>query len=380
MCKHNGNVNLIKNFWFTIQTEGDIFHGMKTIIKTTTVTKFDVGQEDNRDTKKEILDMLKGSRGEFISGESIAENMNVTRAAVWKAIDSLRNDGYRISAVPNRGYMLESFNDVLSEDGIKSHLRPDTTISRVICLKETDSTNNYAKKLALHAGASCTHGTLIAANHQTSGRGRHGHTFISPPGTGLYMTLILKPTIEASEFQMITIADAVAVCLAIEELYPASKGEIKIKWVNDIYFRGRKITGILTEALTNFENGEIESVITGIGINVSTKSFTGDTSGMAGSIFQEGEAVLFSRDELCARVADHVMTFADNLNDPKLIEAYRERSMLIGEDITYMCRDIQHTGHVEGIDDRGGLLIVNDEGKTETLRSGEVFTVRKVNH
>ena len=255
---------------------------MKTIIKTTTITKFDVGQEDNRDSKREILNMLENSHGEFISGESIAENMNVTRAAVWKAIDSLRNDGYNIAAIPKRGYMLESFNDVLSENGIKSHLKPDSKVSHVICLKETDSTNNYAKKLAMHGGASVKHGTLIAANHQTSGRGRHGHTFDSPPGTGLYMSLILRPTIEASEFQMITIADAVAVCLAIEELYPASRGEIKIKWVNDIYFRGRKITGILTEALTNFENGEIESVVTGIGINVSTKKFTGDKSGIAG--------------------------------------------------------------------------------------------------
>lgn len=370
----------MKNFWFTFNSAGDIFHSMKTIIKTTTITKFDVGNEDSQDTKKEVLNILMASGGEFISGESIAENMNVTRAAVWKAIDSLRNDGYRIHALPRKGYMLESFNDVLSEDGIRSYLKPDTKISHVICLKETDSTNNYAKKLAMHGGASVKHGTLIAANHQTSGRGRHGHTFISPAGTGLYMTLIFRPKIEAAEFQMITIADAVAVCLAIEELYPDSKGEIKIKWVNDIYFHGRKITGILTEALTNFENGEIESVITGIGINVSTKKFDGDVSGLAGSVFQEDEAVLFSRDELCAKVADYVMTFADNLDSPELINAYRERSMLTGEDITYMKNDIQHTGHVEMIDDRGGLVITNDEGETETLRSGEVFMIRKVKH
>lgn len=321
--------------------------------------------------------MLENSRGEFISGESFAERFSVTRAAIWKAIESLRNDGHKIKAIPNRGYMLETFSDVLTEEGIVAHLKPDTKVSSVICLNEIDSTNNYAKKLSMEKGAA--HGTLIAANHQTSGRGRHGHTFISPPGTGLYMTLILRPAIEASEFQMITIADAVAVCLAIEELYPASKGEIKIKWVNDIFFRGRKITGILTEALTNFENGEIESVITGIGINVSTKKFDGDTSGLAGSIFQGKNEFLFGRDELCARAADYIMDFADNLDAPDLINAYRERSMLTGEDITYMKNDVKHTGHVEGIDNRGGLLIVNDNGETETLRSGEVFMVRKVN-
>ena len=178
---------------------------------------------------------------------------------------------------------------------------------------------------------------------------------------------------------MITIADAVAVCLAIEDLYPASKGKLGIKWVNDIYFHGRKIAGILTEALTNFENGEIESVITGIGINVTTRDFDDDASVIAGSIFQDDEKITFGRDELCARIADYVMSFADNLDDPELIDAYRERSMLTGEDITYMKNDVMHTGHAERIDDRGGLVIVNDEGEIETLRSGEVFMIRKVN-
>ena len=351
---------------------------MKAIMKTTLLKKWDFEQKDERSTKDEILAMLRSSREGFISGESIAEEMNVTRAAIWKAIDSLRNEGHIIRAVPKKGYILESMIDDLTEEGIRSHLREDTKVSRVIFMKEIDSTNNFAKRLAMHEGASCLNGTLIAANHQTSGRGRHGHTFDSPPGTGLYMSLILRPNTDVSEFQMITIADAVAVCLAIEDLYPSSKGEIKIKWVNDIYFRGRKITGILTEALTNFENGEIENVITGIGINVSTRKFDGDASGIAGSIFQDNEFI-FRRDELCARVADYVMSFAENLNDPELIKAYRERSMLTGEDITYMKNDTQYRGYVERIDDRGGLVIVNDDGEIETLRSGEVFMIRRVN-
>ena len=326
--------------------------------------------------KTNILNMLESSRNKFISGESIAERFSVTRAAVWKAIESLRSDGHKIKAVHNKGYMLESFSDVLTKEGISANLKPDTKVSRVICLKEIDSTNNYAKKLVMNEGAS--HGTLIAANHQTSGRGRHGHNFYSPPGTGLYMSLILRPSVEASEFQMITIAAAAAVCLTIEKLYPSSKGDIKIKWVNDIFFRGRKIAGILTEALTNFENGEIESVIVGIGINVSTKKFDDYASGIAGSIFQ-GEEFIFGRDELCAGTADYIMDFADNLNSSELIALYRERSMLIDKDITYMKNETNHSGHVERIDDRGRLVILNDEGEIETLSSGEVFMIRKVN-
>ena len=322
--------------------------------------------------KTQILHMLEANRGEFLSGEELAKSFNVSRAAVWKVIAQLRKEGHKIKAVTNRGYMLEDFSDVLTEEGIISHLKPDTKISRVICLGEVDSTNNYAKKLAM-SGAS--HGTLIAANHQTAGRGRRGHSFESPAGTGLYMTLILRPKVEAEKFQMITIADAVAVCLAIEDLYEEARGNLKIKWVNDILFHGKKITGILTEAVSNFENGEIESVVTGIGINVTTKNFSGDFAQSAGSIFPD-ENISFGRDELCARTADYIMAFAENLDATDLINAYRERSILTGKDITYMKGNISHTAHVEGIDDNGGLVIVNDKGEIETLRSGEVFMIR----
>ena len=322
--------------------------------------------------KTKILNMLESQRGKFISGEEIADTFGVSRAAVWKAVSSLRKEGHIINAITNKGYCLDEFSDVLTEQGITSHLSPLTKISRVICLPEVDSTNNYAKKLAMNG---TPHRTLIAANHQTAGRGRRGHSFESPPGTGLYMSLVWRPDVEAEEFQMITVADAVAVCLAVEKLYPESRGSLGIKWVNDVFMNGRKITGILTEAVTGFESGEIESVVTGIGINVSTRKFSGDVSDVAGAIFTDG-AVRFGRDELCARVAENVMTFAGNLNDPAMIQAYRERSILTGREISYMKGDTRHCGHVEGIDDAGGLVILNDEGMNETLRSGEVFMVR----
>ena len=323
--------------------------------------------------KTKILSILESQRGKFVSGEYIAEKFGVSRAAVWKGISSLRKDGFIIKAITNHGYMLVNSAGSLTTEGIVSHLKLASRVTDVLCLPEVDSTNNYAKRLAL-TGA--PHGTLVAANRQTSGRGRHGHTFDSPAGTGLYMSLILRPNVDAEKFQMITIADAVAVCMAVEELYPASRGQLGIKWVNDILFRGRKITGILTEAVTNFESGEIESVVTGIGINVTTRNFPEEFALTAGSIFGEDEEVLFGRDELCARVADHIMDFAENLDAPELIAAYRERSVLTGRDITYMKDESKCTGHVEGIDDSGGLVVRNEAGATETLRSGEVFMIR----
>ena len=314
---------------------------------------------------------LELHRGEYISGEELAGTLGVSRAAVWKAVQSLREEGHRITAITNKGYCLENFSDILTAKGITSHLKPDSRVSRVICLSETDSTNNYAKRLALNGES---HGTLIAANHQTSGRGRRGHSFESPAGKGLYMSLILRPETDAAKFQMITVADAVAVCLAVEELYPQARGNIGIKWVNDVYMRGKKICGILTEALTGFESGEIESVITGIGINVSHWDFP-EEAGNAGSIFED-DNMLFGRDELCARVADHIMTFAENLDAPAIIAEYRKRSILTGRNISFMKGETKCLGHVEGIDDSGGLVITNDEGEIETLRSGEVFMIR----
>ena len=320
--------------------------------------------------KKKILNALEKNRGKFISGEKLAEDFNVTRAAIWKAISSLRKEGHKITAITNKGYRLEKFSDVLTKEGIIANLKPDTKISEVLCFDTINSTNTYAKTLAL-SGAK--HGTLIAANHQTNGRGRSGHSFESPAGTGLYMTLILRPKIEISKFQMITVADAVAVCKAIEDLTKIE--DLKIKWVNDVYLRGKKITGILTEAVTNFENGEIESVITGIGINVSTKKFHGDFS--AGAIFEKGDEILFGRDELCAKISDYIMDMAENLNDPEIIKSYRERSMFTGKNISYMKNNEKYFAKVEGIDDFGGLEIINDKGEKEILRSGEVFMVRE---
>lgn len=321
--------------------------------------------------KEQILNALESCRGEYISGEDLAESLGVTRAAVWKAVSSLRKEGHKIIALQNKGYCLKSSFDSLTASGIASHLKAGTKVKDITCLIKTDSTNNFAKHLALGGG---THGTLIAADCQTAGRGRRGHSFESPAGKGLYMSLILRPDCDAEKFQMITIADAVAVCLAVEDLYPESRGNIGIKWVNDVLMRGKKICGILTEALTGFESGEIESVVTGIGINVYPCEFP-ESAGNAGSILEDDKAA-FTRNELCARIADYIMEFAENLDDPAIIAEYRKRSVLTGHEVSFMKGEKKCYGHADGIDDTGGLLIRNESGETETLRSGEVFMIR----
>ena len=324
--------------------------------------------------KELVLYALEKNRGKFISGEYLAGLAGISRMAVCKIISNLKTQGHRISAQNGKGYIMDLKSDVLSEKGITSNLKPDTKIKRVVCLDEVNSTNTYAKKIALDENA--PHGTLITANKQTAGKGRRGHSFESPPGTGLYMTLILRPNFDnTGKFQMITIAAAVAVCFAVEDLTGLKP---KIKWVNDVYLGDKKICGILTEAVSNFENGEIESVVTGIGVNISTKKF--DDAQNAGSIFESAgnkKIKPFGRDELAAKIADYLIDFSSELDNPDLINEYRKRSMLLGKDINYMKGERKYRAHVEGIDNSGGLLIKNENGKFETLRSGEVFMIRQ---
>lgn len=179
--------------------------------------------------KDEVLRMLEAHRGEALSGESVAERLSVSRASVWKAVRALREEGHKIGASTRRGYRMEPDSDVLSEEGIRACLSEGSPVRGVVCLASVDSTNTYAKGLALSGGA---HGTLVAADRQTAGRGRRGRSFFSPPGTGLYISLILRPRIELERFQTVTIAAAVAVCRTIESL---TCRRPRIKWVNDIY-------------------------------------------------------------------------------------------------------------------------------------------------
>jgi BirA family biotin operon repressor/biotin-[acetyl-CoA-carboxylase] ligase len=195
------------------------------------------------------------------------------------------------------------------------------------------------------------------------------------------MTLILSPSVEAEQLQMITVAAADAVCLALEELAPLRP---MIKWVNDIFLRGsdgreRKVCGILTEAVAGHAGVGIERVVVGIGLNLTTRSFDGDV-GAAGSIWPDGLPDGVGRERVAARIAGRLADFAARLSSAEcrgyLIDVYRERSMLLGREISYIHGDMKRYGRAVGIDGSGGLIVEDITGKRETLRSGEVHEVR----
>ena len=217
-------------------------------------------------SKDKVLELLESNKETYISGEVIASSLGLSRNAIWKAINELRKAGYEIDAISNKGYKLKEGNDILSEAGIISYLdssyKSKYKGSNLIRIYDVaNSTNRIAKEMAI-AGAA--HGTVVIANEQTEGRGRKDHSFYSPKG-GLYLSIILRPeflkTLLPDE---ITIQTGTAVCDSIEALAGVRP---TLKPINDLFINDKKICGILTEAGTEFETGDIQWIVVGIGIN-----------------------------------------------------------------------------------------------------------------
>ena len=213
--------------------------------------------------KSEILAALRSADG-YVSGQELCEKFGVSRTAVWKAINQLKQAGYEIEAVQNKGYHIVSSPDILSRTELESNRKTTWVGEEIHYFDSTDSTNTRAKRLA-EDGA--VHGTLVVADEQTGGRGRRGRVWESQKGVSIYMSLVLKPEIEPNHASMLTLITAMAVAGGIEK---TTGLECKIKWPNDIVIHGKKVCGILTEMSTQMDY--INYIVIGIGINVQNLS------------------------------------------------------------------------------------------------------------
>lgn len=311
-------------------------------------------------TKSDVLSMLESNRHRTVSGQELANSLGVSRTAVWKAVKALEEDGHEIIAVTNRGYRLAEEKELLSAEGIAAYLSMPLTVRY---LSVTDSTNAEAKRMIMDGAP---HGSVLVAETQTAGRGRFGKSFYSPKNTGLYMSVILRPRgTDISDAQMITVAAAVVTSQAIERLTGLRPG---IKWVNDLFLGGKKICGILTEAVSDFESGQVESIVVGIGINCATADFPEELSDIAGSLGRDG----LSRNRLAALIADGLVEVFDHINDKSIIEEYKSRSIMLGKTITYTRQGTEHTADVLDINDRGNLVVRGASGDIDVISSGEV--------
>ena len=212
--------------------------------------------------QSKLLSRLETRKGSFISGAALAEELGCSRNAVWKAIQNLKGEGYQIVSVPNKGYQLLSENDILSPEAILPYLKRKNV--SITVLPSVPSTNQKLKKLALDQMP--PEGSFVLAGAQTAGRGHIGHRFFSPPDCGLYISVLLRPTAQV-EIKEVLAKSAVAACRTVEALYGLS---LRIRRTNDLYYAGRKIGGILTEAQTDMETGIIDFIVVGLGLNLYT--------------------------------------------------------------------------------------------------------------
>lgn len=310
--------------------------------------------------KQNVIALLEENRSKVISGQELANQLHVSRAAIWKAIKTLKEEGYNIEAMPNKGYVLLENSDVLSKQGIAYYLTEEIDI---FSYKTIDSTNTQMKKLAINGGKNHS---VIVSEEQSAGRGRFGRSFYSPAQKGVYMSVLLKTGDSLQNATMITIKTAVAVRRAIAKLYDI---EVAIKWVNDLYYRGKKVCGILSEAISDFESGMIEAIIIGIGINVSTDNFPLEIASIATSLgLQEA-----NRNQFIAEILNQLFAIIDE--DFKLVlNEYRMASCVLHKQITFNQKGEQFTGLVREINDLGNL-VVSSNGAEMVLTAGEVSII-----
>ena len=323
-------------------------------------------------TKEAVLQALRSCSGQYISGEELSAQLKVSRTSIWKAIKSLREEGHIIEAVTNNGYMLIHNNRRLTESGIRQGLSENNKDIEIHVYDTVSSTNAEAKRLALEGAPD---GTLVVSGQQTAGRGRLGRSFYSPK-EGIYLSVIIRPRFDVSKSVLITCAAAVAVAESVKEI--AGK-DARIKWVNDVYVDDRKVCGILTEGITDFESGQIEAVIIGIGVNTDVSNFPDDLKRIAGAV--DGD---YSASELAGAIASRTIDYAHNIEERTFIDSYRSMSTVIGKKITVYKGQykVNPEDEIEGaaaevktIDDDGRLIVVYEDGTEEALSSGEI-TIR----
>ena len=270
-------------------------------------------------SKDKVLAFLIEQGEEPISGERIAEQIGISRNAVWKAIEALRNEGCEIEAAPRRGYRLRGSADALTPAGIAARAGDASLAGIIHVYGEIPSTSTLAKEMALHGAP---HGTTVIADSQRRGSGRREKTFYSPPG-GVYMSVVLRPeAFPHTERETVTACAAVSALeaiLAVTGLLP------EIKPVNDLFLRGKKICGILTESVSDLESGEPEWIVTGIGINVCFQedSLPEELRGIAGAIY-EGDTCPPVRAALAGEVLKGILMTSPARSREEILAIYRE--------------------------------------------------------
>lgn len=313
-------------------------------------------------TKERVLDALLTASP--VSGATLAQRLGVSRTAIWKAVEELRGEGYRISSAPHRGYTLAAEQTVFTAQLLKAHLRHRELQPEVYA---TLPSTNTALKARAEQGA--PEGLTLLAEQQTAGRGRLGRSFYSPAETGLYMSLLLRPQLPAQEVTALTCCAAAAVAESIEALTGA---ETQIKWVNDVFLGGKKVAGILTEGSLDCETGFLRYAVVGIGVNLTPPAggFPPELAQIAGGI---GEVTPALRPRLAAAILDRLMDGYAALPATPFFSAYARRSLVLGKPVTILAPGKPPEEAVAlGLEPDFSLRVRLADGTERRLSTGEV--------
>lgn len=318
-------------------------------------------------TKERLLSLFESNKGVYISGEDLASKLELSRTAIWKAINSLRKDGYVIDAVQNKGYRLAIDTDILSTQGIEKYLNNCLNELTIEVYEQVGSTNTMVRERAI-AGAK--EGLVIIASEQISGRGRRGRSFFSPNNSGIYLSMLLRPqNMNLSQAASITTMAAVAAVEAIREVASQDAG---IKWVNDIFINGRKVSGILTEAAMDLESNGLDYVVLGIGLNAYEPEvgFPEEIKDIAGAIFDH--AANDGKNALSAAFIRSFMKYYKSDNPTDYVKKYKEYSIVLGKTVNVINKDGCCRAKVLDLDSECHLIVEYENGQSDVLSSGEI--------
>lgn len=316
--------------------------------------------------KAEILKMLRQTDG-YLSGQQLCDRFQVSRTAVWKVINQLKEEGYEIEAVRNKGYRIVVSPDRIAADEIRSYLKTKWAAQKIEYFEETGSTNTQAKMLG-EAGA--PHGTLVVAEKQNAGKGRRGRNWSSPDAHNIYMSILLKPEFKPAQAPMLTLIMAYSAARAIRE----TEGiDVQIKWPNDLVLNKKKICGILTEMSAEIDF--INHVVIGVGINANVETFPEEITGMATSILRETGASV-KRAKLIAAIMENFEQdyeqFCKTGNLAPFQEEYNRMLVNTNCRVRVLEPGSEYDALALGINEMGELQVEREDGRRESVFAGEV--------
>lgn len=322
---------------------------------------------------EKILNVLRNRPDSHVSGEELCKYADISRSAIWKHMEKLREEGYDIEASPHLGYRLVGIPDRMIPAEIRWKLKTKIFAKSVISYKKVDSTNDVAYELA-EKGIS--EGVVVIAEEQAAGKGRHGRRWVSPPRAGIYMSCVLRPKMAPNEIPKITLLSAVAVAKAVRSFTGL---DAMIKWPNDILIDSKKVCGILTEMKA--EQDRIDFVIVGIGINVNTqtKILPKGASSLKEELRASGKDGDVTRVELVKKVLESLDEEYLRLKEKgfkPIIEEWKEMTAMLGSRVKVMLPNSTVEGQVHNVDPDGSLVLRLDSGILQKISSGDIVMVR----